>query len=208
MPSLTVVATFVAACALLALTPGPNMSLIIANTLAGGLRSGLVTLAGAATGLTVLVSVAALGMTSVMVFMADWFDVVRWIGAIYLIVLGVRQFMSYWRSRGSTPVAPRPRQSGALYAHGLAVSLSNPKVMLFLGAFLPQFVDPASAPGPQLAVLAMLFVATLLVVDLGYTLAVAKARSAIDMQKLRVLDGLAGGLLIAGGLVLATARRP
>lgn len=208
MPSIAVIATFVAACALLALTPGPNMSLIIANTLAGGLRSGLVTLLGAATGLSVLVTVAALGMTSVMVFMSDWFDVIRWIGAVYLIVLGVRQFMSYWRSRGSTPVPQPVRQSGALYAHGLAVSLSNPKVMLFLGAFLPQFVDPAIEPGPQLAVLAILFVATLLAVDLGYTLAVAKARSAIDMRKLRVLDGVAGGLLVAGGLVLATARRP
>ncbi|HRK18784.1 MAG TPA: LysE family translocator [Hyphomicrobiaceae bacterium] len=208
MPSSAAIATFVAACALLALTPGPNMSLIVANTLSGGLRAGLVTLAGALTGLTVLVIIAAFGMTSVMVFMSDWFEVIRWVGALYLIILGVRQFMSYWRSRGSAPVPQKPRQSGTLYLHGLAVALSNPKVLLFLGAFLPQFVDPASAPGPQLATFAILFVATLLVVDLGYTLAVARARAAFDMRKLRVLDGLAGALLVAGGLVLATARRP
>ncbi len=207
MPSLAILTAFVGTCVLLAVTPGPNMSLIVANTISGGLRAGLVTLAGAATGLTILVTVAALGMSSVMTLMADWFDYVRWAGAIYLMVLGGRQFWRYWRSRGAV-VAPTPIKAHASYFHGLAVSLSNPKVLLFLGAFLPQFVDPALAPGPQLAVLAVLFVATLLIVDLGYTLLVARARSGLNMNRLRVLDGAAGVLLMLGGLVLATARRP
>jgi threonine/homoserine/homoserine lactone efflux protein len=197
---------YVAACVLLAATPGPNMSLIIASTLQGGLRAGLAALAGALSGLIILVSVAALGMTSVMVFMADWFDVIRWVGAVYLIVLGVRQIRQYLKSR-SMP-APVKVSTGSRYAHGLAVSLSNPKVLLFLGAFFPQFVDPSRDPGPQLALLAVLFVTVLAMVDLTYTLLIARARQAFDMRRLATLDAAAGGLLIAGGLVLATARRP
>ena len=83
--------TFVAACILLGLTPGPNMSLILASTLSSGLRAGLVTLTGTTTGLALLVAAAAAGMSSVMVFMSEWFDVIRWIGAFYLVYLGARQ---------------------------------------------------------------------------------------------------------------------
>jgi threonine/homoserine/homoserine lactone efflux protein len=139
-----VLLTFVAACILLGLTPGPNMSVILASTLSNGLRAGLVTLAGTTTGLTLLVAAAAAGMSSVMVFMSEWFDVIRWIGALYLVYLGARQLWLF--RRRASGVAMPPRAVGEnLYFEGLLVSLSNPKVLLFLGAFLPQFVDPASS---------------------------------------------------------------
>jgi homoserine/homoserine lactone efflux protein len=199
---------FVAACVLLGLTPGPNMSLIIANTLRGGLASGFVTLAGTTTGLALLVAAAALGMSSVLVFMSEWFDVIRWLGALYLVFLGARQLWQFWQRRRN-PAQPLTvsSRSGA-YVQGLLVSLSNPKVLLFLGAFLPQFVDPAADPVWQLWVLAVLFVVVLAAVDIGYTVAIAKARTTFDAAKLAVLDGAAGVLLLAGGLALAMVRRP
>ncbi len=143
--SMGILAAFVAACIFLAITPGPNMSLIIANTSAHGLRGGLWTLAGSTTGFSILVGIAALGMTSVMVLMADWFDVIRWLGAAYLVYLGARQLYAALYPTGTQTV--RLPRSGALYVNGLVVSLSNPKVLLFLGAFLPQFVDPTQPPG-------------------------------------------------------------
>ena len=213
--SAPLLAAFVAACILLAVTPGPNMALIIAATLSGGLRSGFATLFGCLSGLTILVAITAIGMTSVMLLMAEWFDVVRWVGALYLVFLGARQLWSWWRLRSISATAdraplPPPRlvSSGGRYLQGLAVSLSNPKVLLFLGAFFPQFVSPDAPPGPQLAVLAVLFVVVLAAVDLSYTIAVARARATVDMRKLRVLDAASGFLLVAGGLVLASARRP
>ena len=212
--SMTVLAAFAATCVLLAVTPGPNMALNISATLSGGLSAGLATLAGTLTGLSILVAVAAIGMTSVMVLMAEWFDVVRWLGALYLVVLGGRQLLGWWRSRNASPavaaVRPGPAAASLVgrYLQGVAVSLSNPKVLLFLGAFFPQFVDPAAAPGPQLAILAVLFVVVLLAVDLSYTIAIARARRAFDVRRLRVLDAVSGALLVAGGLVLASARRP
>ena len=199
--------TFVAACILLGLTPGPNMSLILASTLSSGLRAGLVTLAGTTTGLALLVAAAAAGMSSVMVFMSEWFDVIRWIGALYLVYLGARQLWLFYR-RASGAAMPSRAAGANLYFEGVLVSLSNPKVLLFLGAFLPQFVDPARDPLSQLWVLAVLFVVVLAGVDVAYTLMVARARATFDAARLRLLDGAAGVLLLLGGLALAMARRP
>jgi threonine/homoserine/homoserine lactone efflux protein len=206
--SAQVLLAFIAACVLLALTPGPNMALMIANTLRHGLRGGLVTLAGTTTGLALLVAAAAAGMTSIMVFMSTWFDVVRWAGAVYLVYLGARQL---WQLRGrdaQTGIDTPPTRRGNWYLQGLIVSLSNPKVILFLGAFLPQFVDTGADPVGQLTVFAVLFVAVLAAVDIATTFAVARARTTFGATQLRVLDGAAGVFLMLGGLALAVMRRP
>jgi len=202
-----VLIAFIAACILLGLTPGPNMSLIVANTLTTGLTAGLYTLAGTTTGLALLVAAAVMGMSSVMVFMSEWFDVVRWLGALYLVYLGARQLWHFWRQREGLPAAP-PTSGGNCYLQGIVVSLSNPKVMLFLGAFLPQFIDPSRAAIGQLTLLAVLFVLVLAAVDVGYTLVLARARTTISAARLRLLDGVAGVLLLLGGAILATMRRP
>jgi len=173
-----VLAAFIATCILLGLTPGPNMSLILASTLTSGLRAGLLTLAGTTTGLALLVGAAPAGLSSVLVFMSDWFAVIRCIGALYLVYLGARQLWAFWQ-RGAPGTLPPRRACGAnLYFDGLLVSLSNPKVLLFLTAFLPQFVDPRLDLTRQLAVLALLFIAVLVLVDVAFTLAAARARTA------------------------------
>jgi threonine/homoserine/homoserine lactone efflux protein len=206
--SIEILAAFAAACVLLALTPGPNMALIVANTLSDGQRAGLATLAGTTTGLALLVAAATSGVTSVMVFMSAWFDMVRWAGAVYLVYLGARQL---WRLRHpgvDTVVAAAPTSHGGWYLQGLAVSLANPKVILFLSAFLPQFLDARSEPAAQLSVLSVLFVVVVGAVDVGTTLAVARARTTLAAMHLRLLDSAAGVLLVLGGLALAMVRRP
>ena len=201
-----VLIAFIAACLLLGLTPGPNMSLIVANTLSTGLAAGLFTLAGTTTGLALLVAGAVMGMSSVMVFMSEWFDVVRFAGALYLVWLGARQLWQFWQAERAEKTASVSR--GNCYVQGLLVSLSNPKVMLFLGAFLPQFIDPRADAVAQLTTLAVLFVLVLAAVDVGYTLALARARTRFSAARLRFLDGAAGVLLLLGGAILATMRRP
>lgn len=205
---LPVLAAFLATCVLLAVTPGPNMSLIIANTTAHGLRAGLVSLAGTGTAMAFLVGVAALGMTSVMRLMADWFDVVRWAGAVYLAWLGASQLYRVWRSREAAGAVIVPARGGRWYLQGVLVGLSNPKVLLFLGAFLPQFVTTTAPPEPQLALLAVIFVVVLVAVDVAYTFAIAGMRARLDSRHFRKLDVASGTLLLAGGLVLALTRRP
>lgn len=200
---------FTAACVVLALTPGPNMALIIANTAANGLRGGLATLAGTSTGLISLVTIAALGMTSIVLFMSEWFDVLRWIGACYLAWLGLQQLRAWHRGRkGAAAPAPAQGSAGRWFAQGVGVSLSNPKVLFFLGAFFPQFIDPAGDVVLQLAILSVLFVAVLVAVDIAYTVAIARARARFDASRLGVLDGVSGVLLMLGGAALAMSRRP
>jgi homoserine/homoserine lactone efflux protein len=104
--------------------------------------------------------------------------------------------------------APADFRGGSAYLEGLLVSLSNPKVLLFLGAFLPQFIDPTSDGLGQLMVLAVVFVAVLASVDVAYTIAVARARTGLQGRWMGMLDGAAGILLLLGGLMLATVRRP
>lgn len=204
--SMTVFVTYVAAVWLLSWTPGPMMSLIIANVTSYGLTAGMWTLAGNVSGLAVIVAAAAFGMTSLMTFMSEWFDILRWIGALYLIWLGVTRL--YQISKGGQMLAARVVKGRDWFFQAFMVSVSNPKVLLFLGAFLPQFVDRSGDVPTQLAILAVTFVVVIGLGDLAYTVALAKVRGLVAEHRLRMLDGIAAGLLVAGGLVLAMARRP
>lgn len=197
---------FVAAVWLLSWTPGPMMSLIIANVTSYGMSAGLWTLAGNVSGLAVIVAAAAFGMTSLMTFMSEWFDILRWIGALYLIWLGVSRL--YQISKGGQVLAAREAKGRDWFFQAFMVSVSNPKVLLFLGAFLPQFVDRSGDVPLQLAILAVTFVVVIGLGDFAYTVALAKVRGLVAEKRLRALDGIAAGLLVAGGLVLAMARRP
>lgn len=203
--SMGILAAFVAACIFLAITPGPNMSLIIANTTAHGLGGGLWTLAGSTTGLAILVGIAALGMTSVMVLMADWFDVIRWLGAAYLIYLGARQLRAALRAPSS--LVARPPNSGSLYLNGLLVSLSNPKVLLFLGAFLPQFVDTSRPAFAQIMTLGLIVMAVATVTDSIYAVLAGRARDLFTTARVRMMSRVSGVVLMIGGVWLALVRK-
>lgn len=206
--SYEVLLAFIGACWLLAWTPGPMMSLILANVAAHGLHAGLWTIAGSLVGLSLLVSAAALGMNSLMVFMSDWFDVLRWFGALYLAWLGFDRLRRVWKGGSGLAATARAPTSRSWFLQALAVSLSNPKVLLFLGAFLPQFVDTSGNVELQLTILAVTFVIVIGVADVCYTLVLGRMRNFFADGRMKLLDGASGVLLLLGGLVLATARRP
>jgi homoserine/homoserine lactone efflux protein len=148
-------------------------------------------------------------MSSAMVFFSEWFDALRWAGALYLVYLGARQLWLYRRSADhGLDAARHGARHGGCYLQGLLVSVSNPKVLLFLTAFLPQFVDPGVDPMRQLAVLALLFIAVLVLVDVACTLAAARARTAFGRVRQHLIDGAAGIMLLLGGMALALVRRP
>lgn len=204
--SIYLYSAFVLACIVLAVTPGPNMALFMANSAAYGTKAALLTVLGSATGLAFLVAAATLGMSSIMVFVAEWFDIIRWIGAAYLVWLGIKRLRTALRQRLLDAVAAPPRR-GRWYWQGAAASLANPKVLLFLGAFFPQFIDASLPAGPQLTLLAVTFVITVASVDSMVVLAFGSAKSWIAGRHRRFAEGFSGFLLICGGLWLATARR-
>lgn len=195
---------YLAACALLALTPGPAMSLIIANGATLGARAGLRTVAGNSLGLGLLVTAVVLGMSTVMTVLADWFDWLRWVGAAYLIWLGASRVRRAWR--GERRAAVVVVDGNRCFWQGVAVALSNPKVLLFLGAFFPHFVDVQAPLGPQLALLGVGFVLTIAAIDGGMALCAGWARQWFN-TRWRLLEGVSGSLLIGGGIMLAATRR-
>ena len=136
-------ALFAVACVLLVLTPGPNLMYLISRTLCQGRSAGIISLAGTTSGFLFYALAAALGLTAVFVAVPVLFDVVRWAGAAYLLVLAwdaVRPQGSggLFARRDLPPVAP-----AVLFRTGMLTSILNPKIALFYLALFPQFVDPA-----------------------------------------------------------------
>jgi threonine/homoserine/homoserine lactone efflux protein len=204
--SLELYLTFVAATTVLILIPGPNVTLLVANSLTYGPRRALVTLAGTSSAIALQLLVVAFGMSALILLLAQWFEWLRWAGVAYLVFLGIQQ----WRAAGvalddlGTPEVA----SGTLFWQGVLVSATNPKTLLFYAAFLPQFIDPAAAAGPQLALLCTTFLVIATVLDGAYALLAGRLRPWLrGRARARLRNRITGSLLIAAGLGLALARR-
>ena len=195
---------FVTATVVLMLIPGPNVSLIVANSIAYGTRYGLLTLAGTSAAMVLQLAFTVLGLTALLGAMATWFEWLRWLGVVYLLWLGIRQ----WRAPpvDLTRTPPQPRSVRAIALRGFLISLSNPKTLLFFGAFFPQFIAPDRAIGPQLALLCGTFLLLAVALDSGWAMAAGHARRFLAMRG-RLRNRLTGGFLIGAGVGLALAHR-
>src|ERR1700750_2218393 len=136
--SLPVYFAFIAACIALALLPGPIVTLLIANGLRHGTRAALTNILGVQAGLLIVIGILAVGLASLMATMGYWFDWVRFAGAAYLVWLGIKLIRSPVEgiSVDEKPAPPR----GGFFLQGFLVLLSNPQVLIFFGAFIPQFM--------------------------------------------------------------------
>lgn len=200
---------FVAASALLIAIPGPNVALIVANSVAHGARYGLMTVAGTASAMVVQLALVVLGASAVLGLLAELFDWLRWLGAAYLVWLGVRIWRTAGRSAGVDlgAVAAEPRALPAIFIRGFAVSLTNPKTLVFYAAFLPQFISAdAGDARHQLLVLAGTFLVVAVLLDGTWAL-LASRLSGLLRARARLRNRLTGGLLIGAGIGLAFARK-
>jgi homoserine/homoserine lactone efflux protein len=195
---------FILATSILMLIPGPNVALIVANSVAYGTRFGLLTVAGTSAAMVVQLALTALGMTAVLGTLAEWLEWIRWIGVAYLAWLGLRQ----WRAVpvDLTRTRPQPRSVRAIWMRGFLVSLTNPKTLLFYGAFFPQFISPARPIGPQIGLLSASFLVLAVLLDGGWAVLAGRARGFLAARG-RLRNRLSGGLLIGAGPGLALARR-
>ena len=195
---------FVAATAVLMLIPGPNVALVVTTSIAHGPRYGLVTVAGTSSAMALQLTVTALGMTSLLTVLAGWLEWLRWVGAAYLLYLGVRA----WRAApvDLTRAGAEPRSMRAIFTRGLLVSLTNPKTLLFYGAFLPQFIGPETGVGVQLTVLATTFLSLAVLLDGAWALLAGRFRRVLAVRG-RLRNRLTGGFFIAASIGLAAARR-
>jgi threonine/homoserine/homoserine lactone efflux protein len=200
--SLQLYLAFVAACIALALLPGPVVTLVIANGLRHGTRAALTNIAGVQAGLAIVIGILAIGLTSLMATMGYWFDWVRFAGAAYLVWLGIKLIRV--PIAGVEAQAPPPR--GGFFLQGLLVALSNPKLLVFFGAFIPQFMDMNQDHLSQVAVLGVTFMIIAGITDAIYALLAGRARLFFSARRTRLLSRVAGGFMIGGGIWLALTR--
>ena len=194
---------FSTAVTVLMLIPGPNVALIVANSVAHGPRYGLLTVAGTSTAMILQLGLVALGMTQFLGMLGSGFELLRWIGVAYLVTLGIAQ----WRAPAVDLAKTKPERKSprAMFTRALLVSMTNPKTLLFYGAFFPQFVSPDRALAPQVVLLSVSFVAIAVLVDGSWALAAARARPLLARRG-RLRNRIAGGMLIGAGAALAAAR--
>jgi threonine/homoserine/homoserine lactone efflux protein len=191
---------FIAASAVVAVIPGPMVALVVANSLSHGTRAGLLNVAGAQLGLALIIGVLVAGLASIVATMGWWFDWLRLAGAAYLVWLG-------WKLlRSSGELAPARPPRGGFFLQGLLVMLSNPKVLLFFGAFIPQFIDPRGGATGQAALLGVTAMAVAALSDGAYAVLTGRAGSLLARRRVRLLSRLSGLTLIGGGAWLALTR--
>jgi threonine/homoserine/homoserine lactone efflux protein len=208
MPDPTLWGMFVVASVVLLLTPGPAVLYIVARSVAQGRAAGLVSVLGIHLGTIVHVAAAAVGLSALLVSSALAFAIVKYLGAAYLVWLGIRTFMAK-DPDPDTPAVPTGSLRRA-FRDGFVVNLFNPKTAIFFLAFLPQFVDPArGALHGQILVLGLTFMGLGLVSDGTFAVAAGTAGEFLRRSRrvLRFQRWFAGTSIIGLGVTAALAMR-
>lgn len=199
VPAANLLAFFVAATVLIVI-PGPGVLFVIGRALTNGRRAALLSVLGHSLGVLVVLVFVALGLGAIVAASAIALNVVKLVGALYLMYLGVQAIRERRSLREALGANPEPAKQGKLLRQAVLVGLSNPKSIIFFSAVLPQFVDPASGSVPvQILVLGLIFLAIALVSDSAWGLAAGSARSwfARSPKRLEAVGG-AGGVMIFG----------
>jgi threonine/homoserine/homoserine lactone efflux protein len=211
MPDASTFALFVVAALVLLVIPGPSVLYIVARSIEGGRTAGLVSVLGVQTGALVHIAFAAVGLSAILASSAVAFSVVKWLGAAYLVWLGLRSIFGRDEEGGDVAVEPAPLSR--VFSQGVIVNTLNPKTALFFLAFLPQFVDPArGAAWTQILLLGATFVILALCSDGLYALLSGTAggwlrRRMKGASFRRGQRFVSGGILIALGAVAAVSGK-
>jgi RhtB (resistance to homoserine/threonine) family protein len=206
---------FIAAGWLLNLTPGPDVLYIVTNALKSGVRAGIVAALGIVSGCFVHVFAAALGVSALLATSATAFTVLKWIGAAYLMWMGVKLLFAQGGGSSIVPAdAARVHQPADLlriYRRGFLTNVLNPKVALFFLAFVPQFIAPGT-PDKVTAflLLGLLFNLNSLPINFGYAWLAgwAAGRVSAVQRTMHWMDRAAGVMFVGFGLKLAMSDNP
>ena len=197
---------YVAAVALLIITPGPTMLMCMTNSLNHGPRRAMTSVAGAVTAVLCVMGLSAMGLGALLATSETAFTVAKVVGAAYLVWLGIKTFRSNTVLKVDDQAEGPSRRS--FYLQGFFVGASNPKAVLFFAAFFPQFLNPAAPIVPQFAVLALTFMAFEFTVLTMCALGVARLMPLLKSSgPVRWINRICGGLFtLMGGLLLLTRR--
>ncbi len=192
-------AALIAATSVLVMIPGPNVALIVANSLRYGLRMGVVTVVGTTVGVGLQLLLVVFGLAALVEIAAEALTWIKWAGVIYLVYLGIRT----WREPAGNLAAIEA--TPVMFWRGCVVALLNPKTLLFNAAFIPQFVG-GSPTMMELGIVALVFLSVLFVGDVLWAAFANTARRYIGrFGQLR--NRVTGAFLAAAGIGLALSRR-
>lgn len=199
-------AAFTAATAVLLVIPGPTILLVISYALGQGWRTAFPMAVGVALGDFTAMTLSMLGIGALLAASATVFTVLKWIGAAYLVWLGIKLF----RAGGSLDAKPRHDAGSALrmMAHAWLVTALNPKSITFFVAFLPQFLDPKGDLWTQMLIFEATFITLAFANAFGYALVASRARSLMRSERAIGLFNKAGGTALIGAGIAAVAVRP
>lgn len=204
MPTFNTLAVFAATALVFAAIPGPAVFYIVTRSVGDGRRAGVVSATAIASGTLVHVAAAALGLSALLASSVVALTVVKYLGAAYLVYLGVQTLRTADKAGPDEP--PPARTLNRVFRDGVVVAILNPKTALFFLAFLPQFVDPARGPVPlQLAVLGLVLVVIAAASDLCYAIVSGTAGSWLRHRTalLRRTRWLTGSAYITLGIAAA-----
>jgi homoserine/homoserine lactone efflux protein len=206
--NLALFATFLLAVTVLVIIPGPIVTLVVANSLHGGTRRGLATVAGSSSGTALLIAGGAVGLSALFAFLSEIFEIVRWLGAAYLIWLGITAWRAQGAAPGPDPARPAPRGARSVFLQCMLVAITNPKTILFYIAFFPQFIDPRLPALPQLLAMSVAMILIAVVSDSAYAVLAGRLRGWFaDPRRRRLQARITGSLLIGTGFGMLLARR-
>jgi threonine/homoserine/homoserine lactone efflux protein len=197
-------ALYLAAAIGLSVTPGPNSLLVLTHGALHGHRKAVFTIGGSALGFTLLIALSMAGIGALLQASAHALTVLKVVGGAYLVWLGIQ----LWRVPAIELRADAPTsdaRSSALFRDGLLTALSNPKALLFYGAFLPQFIDPARDLLTQFVAMAVVFVVVECVIEMGLAMLAHRVRPWLQRVG-RSFNRACGGLFVAMGLALPMTR--
>lgn len=196
---------FAAATSVLLVIPGPTVLLVVSYALGQGLRTALPMAVGVALGDFTSMTLSLLGLGALLATSATLFTVLKWVGAAYLIWLGIK----LWRAGGSLNATPRTTASSALkmMLHAWIVTALNPKAITFFVAFLPQFLDPQRDFWMQMLVFETTFIVLAFANVLAYALLASRARGMMSSARvIGLVNRIGGSLLIGAGVAAASIR--
>ncbi len=196
---------YIAACFLFSIGPGPSVTVVVANSLAGGTRAGAFTILGTELSMLSMVFIVALGLQAVMTLVSEAFTIIKFVGAAYLIWIGFKMFTS--SGKLEMHAAGEKLPLGRYIWQGALVNWSNPKTLLFLGAFLPQFIDLSRPAFGQIMVLGLIVMVVATATDMFYAVIAGRARQLLTVARVRMMNRLSGVILMLGGVWLAFQKR-
>ncbi|MFI8521834.1 LysE family translocator [Streptomyces sp. NPDC085481] len=204
--------TFAAASLVLIMIPGPDQALITRSALAGGRRAGLLTMVGGVLGLVVHVGAAVLGISAVLLASATAFTVLKVVGAVYLVWMGVATLRGARRTLREQPEDEDAEGQGAVAGrhvrHGFLSNALNPKVALFFVTFLPQFLPPEGQVFPRAMALSLVFAALYLTWFSLYVFTVDRLGKVLRRPRVRARVEQVTGLLLIGFAVRLALQSP